>query len=189
MAQHRQREMKDNIEQPWIEAGYEIFSKQGPNGLKVEQISRAVGKSKSSFYHLFADIEIFQEKLLQYHQERAVIIAAEARACKSMVPDLLNLLLTVKADLLFNRQLRVHRKNVAFEQCFQKANGMVEEAFMGIWSEAFGLKEKPHIARNIMKMTTDNFYLRVTEETLNAEWLLAFLTELQSMVKEIISSS
>ena len=118
--------MKSTIEQPWIETGYEIFSKEGPAGLKVEHIARLVGKSKSSFYHLFADTEIFQEKLLAYHQDRAVVIAAQARACKSMVPDMLNLLIKVKPDLLFNRQLRVHRTNPEFQQCFEKANGLVE---------------------------------------------------------------
>ena len=60
---------------------------------------------------------------------------------------------------------------------------------MGIWSEAFGLQEKPQVARSIMNMTTDNFYLRITEENLNAQWLMSFLTELQAMVKEIISSN
>ncbi len=181
--------MKNNIEQPWIEAGYELFSKEGPAALKIEQISRMVGKSKSSFYHLFADTGIFQEKLLQYHHKRAQEIAHRARTCKNLVPDMLNLLLEVKPDLLFNRQLRVHRANPEFQQCFEKANGLVEEAFMGIWSEAFGLEEKPQVARNIMKMTMDNFYLRITEENLNPEWLLAFLTDLQGMIKEIINSN
>ena len=47
--------MKSNTEQPWLEAGYEIFSKEGITGLKVEILSRKVGISKSSFYHLFVD--------------------------------------------------------------------------------------------------------------------------------------
>lgn len=180
--------MKNGIEQIWIETGYEIFSKQGPNGLKVEQISRAVGKSKSSFYHLFADIEIFQEKLLHYHHERAKEIAARAGQCKTMVPDMLNLLLDVKPDLLFNRQLRVYRNNPAFQKCFEQANVLVEEAFMGIWTESFGLQNRPHVARNIMNMTTDNFYLRLTEENLNSQWLLSFFNDLQSSVQQIIKA-
>lgn len=63
------KKMKTNTEQPWIEAGYEIFAEDGPNGLKVEHIAKKINISKSSFYHLFVDMELFQEKLLEYHLE------------------------------------------------------------------------------------------------------------------------
>ena len=135
--------MKVNIEQPWIEAGYEIFAREGPKGLKVEQIARVVGKSKSSFYHLFADLEVFQQKLLEYHLQRAKEIAVEAAKCKNMVPDFINMGLEAKSDLLFDRQLRVHRDNPEFRRCFEHANTIVVEAFTGIWAEAFGLADRP----------------------------------------------
>jgi AcrR family transcriptional regulator len=44
--------------QPWINHGYRTFAYEGPTGLKVERLARQVGKSKSSFYHLFADLDI-----------------------------------------------------------------------------------------------------------------------------------
>ena len=47
---------------PWILCGYDIFSKEGSNGLKIEVIARRVNKSKSSFYHHFADLDLFIEK-------------------------------------------------------------------------------------------------------------------------------
>lgn len=67
--------MKNKNMQPWILAGYELFAIDGPTGLKVEVISRKVNKSKSSFYHHFADLEVFTEYLLNYHMERAKAIA------------------------------------------------------------------------------------------------------------------
>ena len=54
---------KDN-KLPWILCGYNIFSKEGPKGLKIEVIARQVSKNKSSFYHHFADLEVFTEILL-----------------------------------------------------------------------------------------------------------------------------
>ena len=47
------------IEKKWLEVGYRCFADRGPNGLKVERLSKKVGKNKSSFYHLFADLEVF----------------------------------------------------------------------------------------------------------------------------------
>ena len=177
--------MKDDIKKPWIEAGYHFFAKDGPQGLKIELIAKAVFKSKSSFYHLFADLDAFIEQLLLHHQERAISIAAEAKACKNMVPEVLNLLISVKQDILFDRQLRIHRNVPAFKKCFEQANGMVEEAFLEVWRDALGLKENTYLARIILNLTVDNFYLRVTEDSLNYEWLIDFLKEIRFMVNEI----
>ena len=41
----------------WIKTGYEAFAILGENALKIEQLARETGKSKSSFYHHFADTE------------------------------------------------------------------------------------------------------------------------------------
>ena len=109
--------MIENIKKPWILEGYKIFSQEDPKGLKIEVLARRVDKSKSSFYHLFADVDCFIEELLAFHLEQAKIIADRERLCNSIDPALIDLLLEVKEDLLFNRQLRVNRSNIAFKQC------------------------------------------------------------------------
>lgn len=179
---------KSSITLPWIQAGYEIFSQEGPQGLKVEKIARMVQKNKSSFYHLFADVEVFTQALLQYHGERGVLVAEKARLCKTMVPDMLHLLLDVKQDILFNRQLRIHRNIPEFRTCFEKANEQVVEAFLSIWAEALNLGDKTYLARIILNLTVENFYLRVTAETLTYDWLTAYLSEIQFMVQEIVKN-
>ena len=60
--------------QSWILIGYQMFSLDGPTGLKIEVIARQMKKSKSSFYHHFADLEIFQEYLLKHHLKQAYFI-------------------------------------------------------------------------------------------------------------------
>jgi len=62
----------------WLEAGYAAFSLHGPNGIKVESLAKEIGKSKSSFYHHFADREIFIEELLN--------TSAPAHTMKSVKP-------------------------------------------------------------------------------------------------------
>jgi hypothetical protein len=105
-----------------------------------------------------------------------------------MVPDMLHLLLEVKQDILFNRQLRIHRNIPEFRTCFEKANGQVVEAFLSIWAEALNLGDKTYLARIILNLTIENFYLRVTAETLTYDWLLAYLSEIQFMVQEIVKN-
>ncbi len=170
----------------WLEVGYTIFAMEGPNGLRVEVLARQIGKSKSSFYHHFGDLDGFIHTLLQYHEQRGGVIAKQAEQCVSMVPDLLNMMLGVKEDILFNRQLRIYRDVPEYKACFKKASGQVEEAFLRIWSESLGLGEQIYLARIILNLTVENFYLQVTSESLTAEWLLDYLKEIQVMVREMM---
>ncbi len=51
----------------WIEEGYLMISRNGFSSLKIETIARSISKNKSSFYHYFGDVEVFEEELLKYH--------------------------------------------------------------------------------------------------------------------------
>lgn len=174
--------MSSDNKLPWILAGYDLFANHGPGGLKVEVIARLVGKSKSSFYHYFADLEIFTDVLLTYHLERAGFIAQQEKQCRQVDPDLLNLLLSVKQDLLFSRQLRVHRSNVALKQCLEKTTKLVSEAIIGIWAAELGLANNSSLAQLVLNLSIENFYLQLTAETLTYPWLAQYIQELKTMV-------
>ena len=168
---------------PWILAGYRIFAKEGPAALKVEVIAREVGKSKSSFYHHFADLEVFREFLLAYHLQRSTIIAERERACQNLVPDLLEVLVDVKEDLLFNRQLRFNRENPRYRDCFEKSSQEVGEAILIIWAEALDLGDNSYLAGLVLNLVLENFYLQITEENLTYHWMENYVSEIKSMVQ------
>jgi len=168
---------------PWISEGYRVFAHEGPLGLKVERLARQVNKNKSSFYHHFADLEVFTNFLLKYHLLRADIIAEKESQCTHM-EALIEVLVAHKLDLLFNRQLRIHRQNKDFATCFEQTNQHVGNAILGIWASMLGLTENSYLAALVLKLSLENFYLQITEETLNQEWLSAYFQQLQEMVKE-----
>lgn len=163
--------------------GHMLFARQGPTGLKIEVLAKQVGKSKSSFYHHFADTEVFTEQLLSYHMERVQRIADLERQCLRVVPDLLRLLVTVEEDLLFNRQLRSHRTVLAFRKCIEITDREIAKAILPTWAEAFGLADRPEVARLMLNLVIDNFYLQLTNQTLTYEWLLTYVRELRLMVR------
>ncbi len=169
--------------QPWILAGYEIFALEGPNALKVEVLSRKVNKSKSSFYHHFADLEVFTEFLLKYHVERAKILAELEGNCKAIDPELINVIVDCKLDLLFNRRLRIDRTNEAFRVCFEKSNYLVAEAVISLWANELGLTNDKGLAKLVFGLALENFYLQITEETLNYEWLSEYFNNIRKMVE------
>ena len=180
--------LKDN-ELPWIEAGYELFSQFGPDALKIERLSKKTGISKSSFYHHFADISIFSERLLSYHLHRANIMAQRASFCRNMVPDMAELIVDMKSEILFNRQLRIHRSNMAYQLCFERAVTIVEDALLVLWADMLGLNDQKRIAQNILNVARDVFYHRMTNENLNYEWVVSFIDEIKVFLRDVVKSS
>jgi AcrR family transcriptional regulator len=180
--------MNEGLKLPWIIAGYDLFAKEGPKGLKIEVMASKVKKSKSSFYHHFSDLEVFTEELLLYHLERARLVAEREAKCKNIVPDLLNVLIDSKYDLLFNRQLRVHRDQPDFKKCFEQSNKEASKAIIDLWTAELGLGDNKKLATLLFMLVMDNFYLQITEKNLTFEWLLNYFTELGTMVAEMKKS-
>ncbi len=165
----------------WIEQGYQTFALEGPQGLKVERLAKAVGKNKSSFYHYFADLEVFTNILLTHHLAQAHILAEKESACTSQ-SELIDLMVDHKVDLLFNRQLRIHRENRDFETCFETTNQLTGEAIIGLWAEILGLSDNSYLAALVLKLSLENFFLQITDETLNHQWLNTYFQELHTLI-------
>jgi AcrR family transcriptional regulator len=167
---------------PWLRAGYDLFAHAGPAGLKVEVLARRVGKSKSSFYHHFADTEVFTECLLTYHLQQATQIADRERRCRTIDPELIGVLLDVKPNLLFDRQLRMHRHVPAFRECFDKTTRLTTEAFATVWAMEMGLSHQPDTATDFLAFAIENFYAQFTEYSLTYNDLLAYFKGIQALV-------
>ena len=171
--------MHDSIREPWLVHGYRLFAKEGPTGLKIEVLSRQVGKNKSSFYHHFADLEVFIVLLLERHLKRAQEIAIEERKCQNLDPELIDVILDFKEDLLFNRQLRVHRQRLEFEACCRRSNQIVGEALAEVWAKSLGLTQEKPLSGQLLQLVMENFYLQITEDKLNRSWLAQYFTGVQ----------
>ncbi len=170
-------------ELPWIEAGYEVFALQGPEALKVEQLARHVGISKSSFYHHFADVPVFIERLLEHHVLRADALAAKASVCATFDPDFLHLLVEHRIDLLFQRQLRIRRDDAAFQNCFRKAHVRVVERVMPKWADTLGIPGQLSPAREMLEVVSDVFYQRLTNHNLSYTGLVSLLKEIDTFIR------
>lgn len=174
---------KASKKQPWIEIGYQSFAYEGPHGLKVERLASGVEKNKSSFYHYFADLEVFTNHLLRYHLTQAGVIAVKESQCQT-IDDFIDVLVEHKFDLLFNRQLRVHRENPDFESVFCRTNEITGQAIARVWPKLIGLEKHNHLAELLFKHSIENFYLQITDETLNRPWLRQYFDSLLLLVRE-----
>ncbi|MCA0959701.1 TetR/AcrR family transcriptional regulator [Muricauda ruestringensis] len=169
------------IEKIWLETGYKFFAYEGPKGLKVERLSKEVGKNKSSFYHLFADLEVFTERLLEFHLSRAKNISTKESYAKNE-EELISIIIEHKIDLLFNRQLRIHRSHPEFKKYLDRIFQFSVQGLLPVWKNIISLSENGALAQMVLHLSLENFYLQITDETLNESWLKAYFADIRQMV-------
>ena len=176
---------KENI---WLNHGYDTFAFDGPKGLKVETLAKSVGKSKSSFYHFFADLEIFISKLLKFHLERTKEMAKKESQAETKI-ELAQIILEHKIDLFFNWQLRIHRENDEFKTCFLKTNEISLPSLLPVWQKIMGLTENNYLAKMVLMLSIENFFLQITNDTLNEAWIIAYFDKIKETIRLIKSSN
>ncbi len=178
--------MRNENKEIWIKAGYEIFSLVGQIGLKIEPLATKVGKSKSSFYHHFVDLDLFIDLLLQYHIKQSYLIAEKEKNTSKIDPDLINVLLDHRTDLLFNRQLRINQHIKSFSETLLKSNKVIGEAFKMAWVKELNSKFSEKQIEAIYLLAIENFYLQINEKNLNYGWLSTYFLELKNFANNLL---
>jgi AcrR family transcriptional regulator len=146
----------------WIEEGYQMVARNGIKGINIEAIARSIQKNKSSFYHYFGDLEIFEAALLDFHVQQAENLAEQIYACDRIRPDVLKVFLDNKIDLFFHKQLRINREYPQYKSCFEQAFSKMEEAFVDKWADFLGLQHQPLFAASFLHLIAENFLLKIT---------------------------
>ena len=175
--------MKIDKKEIWLNAGYEIFAHQGTEGLKVEVLAKKVGISKSSFYHYFADLEIFIDSLLKKHLEISKVIAEKESKCLTIDPELISVLIEHKNDLLFNRQLRIKRHERPYYEILNKSNQTIGNSFITVWIKDQNLKLSMKQLEGLFELALENFFLKITNENLNYPWLSKYFLNLKRVTE------
>ena len=172
-------------QQEWIEKSYLQVAEHGFGSLTVHSISRIVGKSKSSFYHYFGDLELFKQDLLDYHLERAKSFANEISKCEAIDPDFIHVFLKYKMDLFFHKQLRIFRNEAIYHTYIEKAFDLYEAAVMEKWNEHFGLTNQKFFSKKFKRFITEHFLLSITPQDFDVQWLRAYLKEIASLILQM----
>jgi len=170
-------------EEIWIIKGYETFALFGEKGLKIEQLAKDVGISKSSFYHHFADLDIFIEELLQHHLKSSTVIAEKEKLAKTINPELISILLEHKTDLLFNRQLRINSNKPNYKDTLLKSNYIMGKDFISLWLTDTKLNILQKQAEGLFELALENFFLQINSDNLNKSWLENYFENLKRITR------
>jgi len=169
----------------WIQQGYLKVAEEGFSNLNIESLARELDKSKSSFYHYFGDLEVFESGLLDFHIQQVEIFSEAIKACETIQPDVLNLFLEYKTDLFFHKQLRINRDKAEFKKCFEKAFSKVEEALLDKWTDYLGLGDQQLFATAFLRLIAENFLLQMSERNFGEKWLNNYLEEIASLLRQM----
>lgn len=170
----------------WIEEGYALFAEGGLATLKIERLAKRVHKSKSSFYHHFANLEIFVDELLDVHMLHSKQIALKEKHAKNIHPELIQILLEHKTDIFFNQQLRFNKSVKVFEASLQKSNQLIFDAFIEVWLKDLKLNLSVSQIEGIFSLALDNFFLQIHPQTFTLDWLRAYFDQLSISVQKIV---
>lgn len=173
----------NNKKEIWIKEGYEIFAIFGLNGLKVELLAKKVGKSKSSFYHYFAELEIFIELLLMHHIQQAYVLDNKLKNANNINLDLINILLEHKTDLLFSKQLRINNEHLIFAEASRKAKEITRNSFISVWTKDLNLKLTQKQLEGIFELALENFCIQINLEDYNHDWLSSYFDHIKKIVE------
>ena len=172
-------------EDVWIQKGYTTFALFGDKELNIEQMAKEVGISKSSFYHRFGDLEGFIERLLLFHLDRSSIIAKKERNAKRINPDLINILVDHRIDLLFNRQLRVHSCRPRFNETLLESTRIIGNDFIKLWLLDTKVDFSLYQAEGFFELAIENFFMQISMENLHPEWLAAYFEHLHKISRSL----
>lgn len=166
-------------EQVWLEHGYRLFAEEGPQALKVERMAEAVSISKSSFYHHFADMEVFVDGLLALHLRQASQLAEAERKVKDIDPGLIEVLLQHREALLFQRRLLMLRSDLRFAEAAQRADAIAGLDFIQVWVKELQLRLSEEQLQAFFALALSNFYLQLSPERFQHQWLSEYFGQIR----------
>jgi AcrR family transcriptional regulator len=171
--------------QIWIDAGYELFAIEGPDGVQVEKLARILGRNKSGFYHHFGDREMFFSALIQHHFNVIEQFCQEASLAKHFNPDYLILLVKYGTSAFVQMQLRRQPENPLFSETFHVVRNKTEKILIPLWEDYIKISNNHDLAVKLWDIMRDLFFMRMSAKKLNLSRMQELVGEFSRVVEMI----
>jgi len=143
----------------WITAGYNLFGEIGAESLNVEKLSNIVALNRSSFYHYFGDMELFETTILNHHIERyrtfGEIIKNYEKFEELFTPEVYN----HQDALAFQRQLMINQGISRYKQCSDNARKFTEQKTFELWSVFSKIKKESESEWILFRALRDFYFV------------------------------
>ena len=70
-----------------------------------------------------------------------------------------------------------------FEACFCTTTQLTGQAIAVVWAKILGLNDNAHLAGLVLRLSIENFYLQITDGTINHQWFNSYFAQLLELVE------
>ena len=169
----------------WTEAGYNLFAREGLDGIQVERLARILQLNKSGFYHYFGDLEGFCLELLELHKKKVDDFVEEVYGIKKLDPDYLHLVISHAQTVMFQVQLIRNPNNHFLYAASEMVDKKVEVAIREVWCDYLNIPSDTELGIRYHAMVRDMFYTRISFQNLNYTFLHNMVADAKSILDEI----
>ena len=168
----------------WIHDWYDLFAREGPDGIQVERLARVLGLNKSGFYHYFGDRNTYTARLLQHHYARVASMVNEIESIHSFDPEYLEVLTRHQTTVMANKQLLMNRHIELFANTFHQVNEAIDRASISVWSKYVEMSDQPELALRYFKLIRDVVYARINFDNFTPEFLRIIVSEAKAIMED-----
>jgi len=172
-------------EKAWIIAGYSLIAEHGFKAVNIQLLSRTVQKSKSSFYHYFTDTANYYMRVMAHHVERSQVFVDDIATIQNIEPDLIDILMNYRDDILFHKQLHLNYHQEACASCIQKVNTIYEKTLIEKWIPYLGLEHKRLFLQSFHRFMIEHFCLKISADHYSREWIQAYLKDMVYLLQQM----
>lgn len=172
--------------QKWIDAGYQQFALEGPDGILVERMARILSLNKSGFYYYFGDRDFYLDQLLKFHLSQCEELALEMRMMTRFDPDFFNTIMKHKESVMVQMQLLRYRHHDRCKDYYVQVNQLVDKEIIPQWSAFIGIQNDPALALQFFKLTRDLFYSRITPGNITHDFIRILIYEVKEVAQNLL---
>lgn len=169
----------------WIEAGYELFAYEGPDGVQIEKLARKVGLNKSGFYHHFGDREIYFCEIIKHHYLVTEKFREELKKAEKFDPDALNLLIKYRISSLVQAQLRRQHYDKSMYNAFLQVKTKNSKLFGPLWAEYLQIPNNPTLADELWDIMRDVYFAHIANPDITYKTLSPIVHKFFRVVQEL----
>ncbi|WP_109830354.1 TetR/AcrR family transcriptional regulator [Reichenbachiella versicolor] len=153
----------------WLQTGYELFGEIGPLALNVEKLSNLVGLNRSSFYHYFGDMDMYETRLLEHHVARFEVFGDLMKNYSNFEQLFGSEIMQHQDALAFHRQLLVNQSTARYKECSDKARVFTEQKTYELWNDYSKPQGEEKEKWEIFRALRDFYYIHFGQKVLDGE--------------------
>jgi AcrR family transcriptional regulator len=176
--------MTSKTRQIWIDTGYDLFAKEGLEGIQVERLARITDLNKSGYYHYFGDRETYLEKLMDYHLQLAISYTNEIKQIRQFDPEYIELLIKYTKQLMFNNQLIRNREVKLLANTLQLVSEMVDPVVSELFADFIGFKDHLEFSTKYYRQVRYMFHAQITVDRMNYPFLRDFIYQAKEVIQQ-----